>query len=278
MTLAEKRARLQEILTEMDSVLVAYSGGVDSTLLLRVAHDVLGNRAVAATASSPTYPEDEIERALAFAREMGVRVVTLATDELENPSFVANPPDRCYHCKKELFAKLRDVADGLGLRYVADGTNVDDLGDLRPGRRAAAEIGVRSPLEEAGFSKDDIRSLSHELGLPTWDKPAMACFSSRIPYGVTINGTVLNRVGEAERFLRELGLGLGQLRVRHHGDLARVEVPPADIAKLADPAVAGRIVAGLRATGYTYVTLDLAGYRTGSMNEVLPKVEVAAKH
>ncbi len=272
MSLAEKRLRLERILLDIDSVLIAYSGGVDSTLLLRVAHDLLGDRAVAATASSPTYPDEEIAQALQLAEGMGVRMVRLTTDELANPSFVANPPDRCYHCKRELFAKLREVADRLGLRHVADGTNVDDLGDHRPGRRAGAELGVRSPLQEAGLSKEDIRALSRELGLPTWDKPSMACFSSRIPYGVPIDAAVLRQVGEAERFLRGLALGLRQLRVRHHGALARIEVAPEDIAKLAAPAVAGRAAAGLRELGYTYVTLDLAGYRTGSLNEVLPEV------
>ncbi len=272
MSLAEKRARLEQILLAMDSVLVAYSGGVDSTLLLRVAHDVLGDRAVAATASSPTYPDEEIAQAVKLAEEMGVRLVRLSTDELANPSFVANPPDRCYHCKKELFAKLRAIADELGLRHLADGTNVDDLGDHRPGRRAGAELGVRSPLQEAGLTKEDIRALSRELDLPTWDKPSMACFSSRIPYGVPIDKTVLHQVGEAERYLRGLGLGLRQLRVRHHGALARIEVAPEDVAKLAAPAVASSVAAALRELGYTYVTLDLAGYRTGSLNEVLPEV------
>ena len=264
----EKATALHTLLTELGSVLVAYSGGVDSTLLLRVALDTLGReRVLAVTAQSETYPQSEVEAATELASRLGARHLLISTEELKDQRFAHNPPDRCYYCKHELFRKLTEIAKREGLNAVCDGANYDDLGDFRPGMRAGAELGVRSPLKEVGLTKEETRQLSKELGLPTWDKPSYACLASRFPYGTEITPEQLRRIEEAESFLRSLGIG--QLRVRHHGEIARIEVSPADFPRLFANGMRERVITKLRSLGYTYVTIDLQGYRTGSMNETL---------
>jgi uncharacterized protein len=262
--LDEKYDKLKTILREMESVLVAFSGGVDSTFLLRVAHDVLGERAAAVTATSPTYPQGEFQEAVALARQIGARQIVIDSNELEIPGFAANPRDRCYHCKKELFQLCRQQADVLGFAHVADGSNTDDLGDYRPGRRAAAELKVRSPLLEAGLAKDDIRTLSRELGLPTWQKQAFACLSSRFPYGTEITTERLAMIEAGEEYLK--GKGFRVYRVRYHGEIARIELAAAELPRLLETALREELVGRFKQLGFKYVSLDLEGYRTGSMN------------
>ncbi|MBI4490464.1 MAG: ATP-dependent sacrificial sulfur transferase LarE [Deltaproteobacteria bacterium] len=262
-----KLERLKEILRETERALVAFSGGVDSTFLLKVAHLALGNRAVALTTSSPTAPPGELEAAEELARSIGCQHITIASHELDNPSFAQNPVNRCYFCKDEIYRICRFQADRLGLTTVVDGTNLDDLKDHRPGLKAAKEWRVRHPLVEARMTKEEIRHYSHELHLPSWNKPAMACLSSRFPYGIEINMERLQKIAACERFLQELQFR--EFRVRYHGELVRIEVAPQEINRLFDTATREAIVQRFKEIGFNFVSLDLQGYRTGSMNEPL---------
>jgi uncharacterized protein len=263
----DKLSTLKKSLSEMESVLVAYSGGVDSAFLLKVAHDVLGDRAVAVTALSESYAKSEFEESKVVAGQIGARQILIETGELEQLGYRENSPERCFFCKDELFTKLEPLAQREGLKYVVYGEIADDQTDHRPGARAAKQHHVRAPLADAGLTKLEIRRLSRELGLPTWDKPSMACLSSRIPYGSEVTPEKLAMVEKAEEVLRSLGLR--QYRVRHHDTVARIEVEPRDFEELVRSPLREMVIDRIKAVGYRYVSLDLQGYRTGSLNEGL---------
>lgn len=271
MELEQKFQKLKDSLKDLGSVAIAYSGGVDSTFLLKVAADVLGDSVIAITAKSSTYPEREFKEAVKYIEGIGAKHIVIISEELEIEGFAKNPVNRCYYCKKELFSKIRKVADDNNINAVLDGSNADDVSDFRPGMKAARELEVISPLKDAGFTKNDIRVLSKKLGVPTWNKPAFACLSSRFPYGNEITVEKLSMVERAEQFLMDLGFR--QIRVRHHEDIARVEVNAEEREKFFSIEIMDKVGNKLKNIGFKYVTLDLLGYRTGSMNEVLSENE-----
>ena len=267
LTLDEKRERLTEILRGYGSLIVAYSGGVDSAFLTAIAHETLGDKSIAITAHSPSLSEDELADAVDLAEKQSWNHRVIITDEINDPRYAVNDLQRCFFCKTELYTHLVEIARSEDWNEVANGTNADDLGDFRPGLKAARDFTVRSPMVEAGLTKADIRALSKEMDLPVWDKPAQACLASRIPYGTMVTVEALTQIAKAERGLRQAGFR--QLRVRHHGDVARIEVPVEDLASLIDEETRNTIVKKIREAGYLYVTMDLAGFRSGSMNEAI---------
>ena len=263
----KKLEALQEYLKELGSVAIAFSSGVDSTFLLKVAHDVLGDQVIAVTAQSCSFPKRELEEAKAFCKKEGIKHIICESEELQIEGFSHNPKNRCYLCKHELFEKIGNIAKENNIKYVAEGSNMDDNGDYRPGLQAVAELHVKSPLRHVELTKQEIRDLSKEMGLPTWDKQSFACLSSRFVYGETINEQKLGMVDKAEQLL--LDMGFHQVRVRIHGNIARIEVLPGEITKIVEEKNRMKIASKLKEYGFDYVTLDLLGYRTGSMNETL---------
>lgn len=258
---------LLDCLKSLESVIVAFSGGVDSTFLAKAAHMALGEKAIAVTARSPSYPKAELEEAVRLAKLIGIKHLLIETDEVYDPNYAANPANRCYFCKTNLFSKLKPLADELGIRHIVYGAIADDLSDFRPGMQAAREQGALAPLAELGFTKTEIRQLSRWLGLPTWDKPSFACLASRFPYGSQITPEKLRQVEEAEDFLRHHGFKA--FRVRHHETIARIEVLPEDFHRFLDPEFRDALIKRFREIGFLFVTLDLMGLRSGSMNELL---------
>lgn len=271
---ALKALQLEALFRTLGRVLVAFSGGVDSSVLLAAAHRALGDAVVAATGTSATFPSHDLESAKAIAAQLGSRWVILASGELEDPDYRGNPSNRCYFCKKNLFERLLKKASEERLAFVVEGTNADDLADIRPGLKAVREFGVRSPFVEAGIGKEMIRELAKHYGLSNWDKPSSACLASRIPYGELITPERLKRIDRSESLLR--GFGFRQVRVRDHGKLAKVEIPSADMERMLDVRMREAVVAACKGAGYTYVTLDLQGYRTGAMNENLRNLKEKA--
>ena len=267
--LQEKLAKLEEYIRELGSLAIGFSGGVDSSFLLAVAHEVLGDNVIAVTGADASVPEREVNEAIAFCKERGIRHIICKVDPLQEEGYRNNSPDRCYFCKHGIFTEVKRIADEYGIKYMAEGSNMDDVEDYRPGLRAAAELSVKSPLREARLNKSEIRIISRAMGLPTWSKPAYACLASRFVYGEEITEEKLHMIDQAEQFLIEHGFF--EERVRMHGNIARIEVPPVDIPRLAADGIREEVYAEFRKIGFLFVTLDLKGYRLGSMNETLQK-------